>query len=87
MTEKHEVGREAEHVETNSLRDSAEKNDLEKTHTLGVVDVENKAAYKGDDSDGHIEWGFKNLAAAFFLCMLYTGKSARPQAMFGTKFF
>ena len=81
MVEKQGIGHEAEHVETNSLHDSTEKNDLEKTHTLGVVDVENKAAYKGDDSDGHIEWGFKNLAAAFFLCMLYTGKSEQPHAM------
>lgn len=78
MAEKQGIGHEAERVETSSLHDSAEKNDLEKTHTLAVVDVENKAAFKGDDSDGHVEWGFKNLAAATFLCMLYTGKCQAP---------
>ena len=75
MEEKQEFGHEAQHIETNSTHLSDEKNDLDKVQTLGAIDIENKAAYKGDDSDGHVEWGFKNLAAATFLCMLYTGTS------------
>ncbi len=74
IEEKQEFGHEAQHVETNSMHPSDEKNDLDKVQTLAAIDVENKAAYKGDDSDGHVEWGLKNLAAAAFLCMLYTGR-------------
>lgn len=77
MDEKTEVGHEAQHVETNSIDASDEKNDLEKVQTLHVVDIENKAAFKGDESDGKVEWNLKSLAAATFLCMLYTGKT-RP---------
>jgi hypothetical protein len=74
MDEKNEFGHEAQHVETNSIDANDEKHDLEKVQTLAVVDVENKAAFKGDESDGKVEWNFKSLAAATFLCMLYTGK-------------
>lgn len=74
MEHKNEFGHEAQHVETNSIDGRDEKHDLEKVQTLAVVDVENKAAFKGDESDGKIEWNFKSLAAATFLCMLYTGK-------------
>jgi hypothetical protein len=74
MDEKNEFGHEAQHVETNSIDVNDEKHDLEKVQTLAVVDVENKAAFKGDESDGKVEWNFKSLAAATFLCMLYTGK-------------
>lgn len=77
MTEKQEFGVEAQHIETNSVHPSDEKRELSKVQTLGVVDIENKGAYMGDDSDGHVEWNFKNLAAATFLCMLYTGKSTQ----------
>ena len=76
MEEKQEFGHEAQRIETNSMHPSDEKKDLTQVQTLSVVDIENKAAYKGDDSDGHVEWGFKNLAAALFLCMLYTGTSS-----------
>ena len=75
MEEKTEFGHQAEHVETNSLDANEEKKDLSKVQTLAVVDVENKAAFKGDESDGKIEWTFKTLMAATFLCMLYTGET------------
>lgn len=41
--------------------------------TLSKVDILNKTAYKGDDSDGKIERTFQKLLAAAFLAMLYTG--------------
>lgn len=74
MDGKNEFGHEAHHVETTSTDAHDEKNDLQPVQTLAVVDVENKAAFKGDQSDGKVEWNFKSLAAATFLCMLYTGK-------------
>jgi hypothetical protein len=74
MEEKTDFGHQAEHVETNSIDANEEKQDLSKVQTLAVVDVENRAAFKGDESDGKVEWNFKNLAAATFLCMLYTGR-------------
>lgn len=49
--------------------------------TLGIVDIENKAAYKGDDSDGQVEWNFMNLASATVLCMLYTGTLTESRAV------
>lgn len=72
--EKNEFGSEAHHVETTSVDAHDDTNGLEKVQTLAVVDIENKAAFKGDESDGKVDWNFKNLAAGFFLCMLYTGK-------------
>lgn len=75
MEEKTDFGHQAEHVETNSIDANEEKQDLSKVQTLAVVDVENRAAFKGDESDGKVEWNFKTLAAATFLCMLYTGRS------------
>ena len=75
MEQKNEFGHEAQHVETNSIDAHDEKHGLEKVQTLAIVDVENKAAFKGDESDGKVEWNFKSLAAATFLCMLYTGKT------------
>jgi hypothetical protein len=54
MAEKEEFEVNAQYVETNSAHLSDEK-DLSKVQTLGIVDVENKAAYKGDDSDGQVE--------------------------------
>ncbi|OCK76057.1 putative major facilitator superfamily transporter [Lepidopterella palustris CBS 459.81] len=50
-----------------------EKNELVVEHTLEHVDIENRQAFKGDDSDGKIEFTFKKAAAAWFLAMLYTG--------------
>jgi hypothetical protein len=62
-----------EHVDTRddgSTHD--EKVQLEQKKTLSEIDVENKAAYKGDDSDGSVDWSWRNIVASIFLCMLYT---------------
>ncbi|KIV98796.1 uncharacterized protein PV09_09448 [Verruconis gallopava] len=37
------------------------------------IDLENKQAFKGDDSDGKVEWTVRKLFASAFLAMLYTG--------------
>lgn len=65
-----------QHTETHDTDySSAEKeNVLEHQHTFSAVDVENKAAFKGDDSDGAVDWTLRNILASIFLCMLYTGK-------------
>lgn len=46
---------------------------LEKQETLQQIDIENHQAFKGDDSDGKVEWTGRKLLAAAFLAMLYTG--------------
>ena len=51
-----------------------EEPELELEKTLPVIDIENRAAYKGDNSDGQVEWRFSNIMASIFLCMLFTGK-------------
>lgn len=72
---KGERGATLQHVETNDTdrTPQEEKNVLEHQHTLSSIDVENKAAYKGDDSDGSVDWTVRNILASIFLCMLYTG--------------
>lgn len=59
------------HVEV----ETDEKNSLEKIHSLADVDVENHFAFKGDDSDGKVDWTWRKMAATTFLCMLYTGRA------------
>ena len=61
------------HAEASSV-DTNEKRELQKQQTLSYIDVENKLAFKGDDSDGKVEWTFMHILATFFLCMLYTGR-------------
>jgi hypothetical protein len=51
-----------------------DNNPLKKELTLTGIDTENRAAYKGDDSDGKVTWSIKRLFAGAFLAMLYTGK-------------
>ncbi|KAF2110595.1 major facilitator superfamily domain-containing protein [Lophiotrema nucula] len=46
---------------------------LVKTQTLESVDIDNRQAFKGDDSDGKIKWGPRSIASACFLAGLYTG--------------
>lgn len=48
--------------------------DLEKTRTLEDVDINNRNAFKGDDSDGKVIWNTRSIFAAIFLAGLYTGK-------------
>jgi len=44
-------------------------NELEKQKTLAHVDLENKLAFKGDDSDGRLQWGFRTVLSTK-LCIL-----------------
>ncbi|KAG9202805.1 hypothetical protein G6514_004059 [Epicoccum nigrum] len=57
-----------EHVETN---DSALN--LHKEQTLSGVDMKNRSALKGDDSDGKVIWSLRSIFSAIFLAALYTG--------------
>ena len=59
-----------EHVETN---DSALN--LHKEQTLSGVDMKNRSALKGDDSDGKVIWSLRSVFSAIFLAALYTGES------------
>ncbi|KAK3717409.1 hypothetical protein LTR37_005798 [Vermiconidia calcicola] len=44
------------------------------THaTLAKVDIHNSQAFRGDDSDGKLDWSLRKWIAAGFLAMLYTG--------------
>lgn len=63
---------ELEHVQTNHSESPSEL-ELQKEQTLRYVDLGNKKAFKGDDSDGKIEWTVRKAFAAAFLAMLYTG--------------
>jgi hypothetical protein len=80
--EKHEDGtRQLEHVDTNHLdhvetrqSEFPSEHELKQQQTLRDIDVENKHAFKGDDSDGKIDWNMRKLFASAFLAMLYTGK-------------
>jgi hypothetical protein len=49
--------------------------DLTKTKTMEGIDTENRAAFMGDDSDGKVSWGLRQIFAAIFLAGLYTGKT------------
>ena len=64
-----------DHTVTHDTNDSLsdEKNELKQTQTLSKIDIENRAAYKGDDSDGSVDWTVRNILASVFLCTLYTG--------------
>jgi hypothetical protein len=64
-----------EHTPTN--QSESPKNELDHARTLQYVDIENRLAFKGDNSDGKIDWNVRKLFASAFLAMLYTGKS-RP---------
>lgn len=43
------------------------------TARLEDIDLENKQAYKGDNSDGKVDWNVRKIASAFSLACLYTG--------------
>jgi hypothetical protein len=67
-----------EHVETKQS-DSPTGDKLEVKQTLQHVDLENRYAFKGDDSDGKIDWTIRKIFASAFLAMLYTGTiSSQP---------
>lgn len=62
------------HLEEINTRqtDSPSNDDLKQVQTLEHVDIANRHAFKGDDSDGVVEWNARKLLACGFLCMLYT---------------
>ena len=67
-----------EHINTNQSN-SPNGHELKLERTLQHVDIENRFAFKGDDSDGKIEWNIRKLFASAFLAMLYTGTSRNIQ--------
>lgn len=48
--------------------------ELQKELTLSGVDMKNSRAFKGDDSDGQMEFTLRGKFSACFLAALYTGK-------------
>lgn len=61
------------HVESEHLERPGSDNELHKVSTLGV-DPENHDAVKGDDSDGRVDWTWKQICATICLTALYVGK-------------
>lgn len=62
----------AEHVESYEFNDLDKQYDLKKIDTLGV-DIENRDAVKGDDSDGKVDWTWTQIVATISLAGLYVG--------------
>ena len=70
-----------EHIETREtdVTDSPpSEHPLEKQETLQSIDLANHQAFKGDESDGKVDWTPRKLIAAACLAMLYTGTSDSP---------
>lgn len=65
--------KQAPRVEAEHLERSGSDNELHKVSTLGV-DVENHDAFKGDNSDGRVDWTWKQIAATICLTALYVGE-------------
>lgn len=73
--EKNDHLEQLERVRTEDASSTGESLDQVPTHqTIAKVDIENKQAFMGDDSDGKISWTPRNWIAALSLGMLYTGK-------------
>lgn len=68
-----------DHREQSPASSTTGENKLAREQTLGDVDIENKDAFKGDDSDGIVGWTAKKAASAFFLAALYTGERGSPR--------
>lgn len=60
-------------LEDASHSPSAPSLDFTKTRSLEAIDVQNRSAFMGDDSDGKVTWGLRQIFAAVFLAGLYTG--------------
>lgn len=72
--EKNDHVEQLERVKTEEDSNGGESLDQVETHqTIAKVDIHNKQAFKGDDSDGKISWGPRKWIAALSLAMLYTG--------------
>lgn len=71
VTEQHE---QLDRVSTKEETASDDHKPLAPVDTLVPVDIHNSQAFKGDDSDGRIQWTIRKWFAAGFLAMLYTGE-------------
>lgn len=72
--EKHTTGEHLEQVSTNHSDRSDEKLDrIDTNQTLAKIDLDNRQAFKGDDSDGKVHWTVRHFFAWASLAMLYTG--------------
>ncbi|KIX96769.1 uncharacterized protein Z520_07489 [Fonsecaea multimorphosa CBS 102226] len=73
----HKVDLEATKVEEVGRKSDSQELELELVDTdpdtILAVDLQNKKAVKGDDSDGKVDWNWKQRIAVFFLIWLYTG--------------
>ena len=78
--EKSEHTEHLERVRTEGSKGSPDDS-LEKLDTLAHVDLGNRQAFKGDDSDGKVHWTLRKLFAAGSLAMLYTGPSSRSSSL------
>lgn len=66
-----------EQLERVKTEEDSSHNSLDQvqTHeTIAKVDIHNKQAFRGDESDGKISWTPRKWIAALSLAMLYTGK-------------
>ena len=61
-----------EKIERVETAEDHHNKDIHQIKTLGV-DLENHDAEKGDDSDGKINWTWKQVVATLCLCGLYVG--------------
>ncbi|KAF2130586.1 MFS general substrate transporter [Dothidotthia symphoricarpi CBS 119687] len=70
-----DFGNEKQDVRYIERTDTSTESDLNlhKEHTLDGVDMNNTAAFKGDESDGKVVWTTRSIFAAIFLAALYTG--------------
>lgn len=76
--EKSAAAEHQEQLDRVSTKDETASDDhkpLAPVETLVPVDIHNSQAFKGDDSDGRIQWNLRKWFAAAFLAMLYTGGS------------
>lgn len=76
--EKNDHTEQLERIRTEDASSTGESLEQIQTHeTIAKVDIHNKQAFKGDESDGKISWGPRKWIAALSLAMLYTGRSRK----------
>lgn len=79
--EKSEPVEQLERVKTEEDSTGGDSLDQVDTHaTIARVDIHNRQAFKGDESDGKFSWGPRKWIAALSLAMLYTGTSITSAA-------
>ena len=74
VQEKHNAAIDTAHVEnlSNTSTSNKENDEIERVDTFDI-DIENKLALKGDESDGKFNWTTKQIIATVSLSMIYTG--------------